>query len=484
MLFTRSVRAHRSPLAGVALSAAALPIASQPLDAPAFVPGQIIVTPVGAPPEVGSLVLGMRVLETTLTGSALLVEAPPGAERAAISVLAALERVAAAEPNHLGRGGAIDLDPPSDTHFHEQWHHRNTGQTNGATHGTPGADIETLAAWAYAQGHASTVVAVLDTGSDFAHPDLAGRLLSDGADFVNEDDDPQADHPHGPRVIGCLVARVDNAFGVAGVDRHARVLPVKVLDQNNRGTTFDLIQGLEFAAARSDVHIISLSLINYPGTDALRAALDDADAAGKVIVSCGSNNGAIADASWPGASPATIAIGSTTHTDARAAFSGRGASIDFVAPGQGIVTIEPFTSLDERDLPSGCSFATPIVAGVAGLIRAEALALGVPFTRQLVVDTLAAGAEDGAGHPDEDTPGRDDFMGRGRINARASLFALRARFGCLADTNADGAATPADFYAFLLALGAGDLPRCDQNGDGACTPADLDAWILNYNAGC
>ncbi|MEL6499462.1 MAG: S8 family serine peptidase [Planctomycetota bacterium] len=463
-----------------ALVTANIAATPQPFQPEQTVPGQLIVMPSAQARNAGNMIGGFPIIERSVWGTALLVAVPQGRESNAARAVASLEGVISAEPNAIGDGSGFRMTAPDDTFFGDQWHHSNTGQAGG----TPGADIETPAAWQYTTGDVSTVIAVLDTGIDWNHADFAGRVLPNGYDFVNEDADPEADHPHGPQVTACIVANADNAFGVAGVDLEASVLPIKVLSISNRGTTFDLIQGIDFAAARTDVHIISMSLINYPGSDALRASLDNATASGKVLISCGANNGGIADVSWPGASPATITIGSTTRTDERASFSGRGASIDFVAPGQGIVTIEPFTDEDRSDLVSGCSFATPIAAGVAGLIRAEALRLGVPFTHDLVMDMLAAGAEDQVGDPFEDTPGRDDFMGHGRINARATLHAMQRDFGCLADTNRDGLTTPGDFVGWILAFNTSDLPRCDQNSDGLCTPADFDAWILNFSAGC
>ncbi len=441
-----------------------------------FAPGQLIVLPAGAQPEIGDLVAGRRVIERSEFGSAVLVEVPPGEELASADVIGALESVVAADLNYTGSGAFV----PNDTFFGSEWHHRNTGQSGG----TPGADIESVGAWEYTRGSSSTIIAVLDTGIDSDHPEFAGRFVTNGFDYVNEDSDPEADHPHGAWVSGCIVAAADNAFATAGVDHNARVLPVKVLNQNNSGFTFDLIQGIDFSASRSDVHIICMSLINYPGTSSLQASLNNAAAAGKVLISCGANNGGNADVSWPGASPVTITIGASNRFDQRASFSGFGSSIDFVAPGASVVTVEPFTSLDRTDTVSGCSFATPITSGVAGLIRAKALELGVPFTQQLVFDMLQAGAEDQVGSTSEDTPGRDDFMGWGRVNARATLFAMEAQFGCVGDTNNDGLLTPADFNAWILAFNTGDLVPCDQNGDGVCSPADFNAWILNFNAGC
>jgi thermitase len=461
----------------LALATCATSIIAQPAeDEPPFAPGQLIVTPDDLDLTIANHVAGYRIIERSPLGSAVLIEVPASREREIAAALTTIQGIAAAEPNYLGRGAFV----PDDTFFTSQWHHRNTGQGGG----TPGADVESVGAWDYTRGDSSTVIAVLDTGIDSDHPEFAGKFLTNGFDFVNEDSNPEADHPHGAWVSGCIVAAADDSFGTVGIDHNARVLPVKVLNQNNAGTTFDLIQGIDFVAARGDVQIVCMSLINYPGTTSLQTALNNAQAAGKVLISCGANNSGNADTSWPGASPATITIGATDRTDARAFFSGFGSSIDFVAPGQNIVTIEPFTSLDRTDSVSGCSFATPITAGVAGLIRARAIELGVPFTQDLVFDMLQAGAEDQVGLAVEDTPGRDDFMGWGRVNARATMFAMSAQFGCLADVNGDGFATPADFNAWIIAFNNGDLPGCDQNGDGLCNPADFNAWVINFNAGC
>ena len=103
-----------------------------------------------------------------------------------------------AEPNLLGRGTDVI---PDDTYFSRQWHLNNTGQS----YGTVDADIDAPEGWEITRGHDSVVIAVLDTGIAFDHPEFAGRLLP-GWDWVNEDDDPTADHQHGVYVTGILAA--------------------------------------------------------------------------------------------------------------------------------------------------------------------------------------------------------------------------------------------------------------------------------------
>jgi subtilisin family serine protease len=312
------------------------------------------------------------------------------------------------QPDYIGRGGSA----PNDTFYGEQWHLNNGGQSGG----TPGADIEAEAGWDIASGSSSVVVAVLDTGIDSDHPEFAGRILT-GWDFVNDDADPEDDYGHGTLVSGLLAANSNNAFSVSGVDHGCMILPIKVLDQFNTGTTSNLINGLGFAAA-SHADVISMSLINYPCGGALEDALDDAELSGAILVACAGNGGiGDADVSCPGASTHTMSIGVTTDTDARASYSGTGDALDFVAPGHVVRTVVYDSFDDGFQIFSGCSAATPVAAGIVSILRALGPELRTPEVRSI----LQATAEDLVGAPDEDTPGWDPYMGYGRLNLRAAL---------------------------------------------------------------
>ena len=130
---------------------------------------------------------------------------------------------------------------------------------------------------------------MLDTGLDYDHPEFLGRALS-GHDFVNDDSDPTADHPHGVLVTGLLAANANNAFQVTGIDHHCTILPVKVLDENNKGNTYDLVQALYYCVEQN-VDLINLSLINYSDLPDLKAALQTARDAGIIMLACGGNQG-------------------------------------------------------------------------------------------------------------------------------------------------------------------------------------------------
>ncbi|MEB2344547.1 MAG: S8 family serine peptidase [Deltaproteobacteria bacterium] len=334
-----------------------------------------------------------------------------GGAAAAARALAAGGEIASVRPDGRGRGGFV----PDDPGFPLQWHLENTGQGGGL----PGADLGAPAAWDRSRGSDAVVVAILDTGVDRDDPDLAGRLLP-GIDLVNGDGDPSADHPHGTQVARLFGANVGNGVQVAGVDPAARILPVKVLDAANEGWESDLIAGLVWAAdAGADV--ISMSLVDYPADSPdLAAALQRARDAGAVLVACAGNGGTgNADVSGPGAYPETISVGWTDAADALGASGGSasatGAALDLVAPGTSLVW-----ALDGSGAPflfSGCSAATPLVAGVASLL----LALDPGLGHEGVARVLAASAADGVGPPAEDLPGRDDAFGHGRVDAAAAL---------------------------------------------------------------
>lgn len=442
-----------------------------------FVPGEVLVGPVlGSSMEESSGRAELDrflshhelfILEVDPYSGVLRVGVPTGEEAEWIARLEQRGDVKYAETNGLGQGGFV----PNDTLFGSQWHLRNTGQSGG----TSGADVDATSAWDITTGDATTVIAVLDSGIDTDHPDFIGRIDPDGMDFVNGDNDPEADHPHGSWVSGCIAASANNSFGTAGLDFSCSILPLKVLNQNNAGTTFNLAQALNFVATQGDVQIVCMSLINYPGTNTLLNALQTARTAEKILISCAGNGGiGNADVSFPGASPLTVSIGATTRTDSRSSFSGTGSALDFVAPGSAIVTAAHGTSNDTSDTVSGCSFATPITSGIAGLLVAHAATMGMTLDQQDIFDLLLAGAEDQVGPAGEDVAGRDDFFGHGRVNAYESLLALgTAQELIRGDANFDGSVNVADVVALLAGI----------FGNGPLVPGCLEAGNANDDSG-
>lgn len=358
----------------------------------------------------------------------MFVELPAGTRAAQVrSRYEQLPGVRYCELDGVGMGGVLAGPPPNDTWFADQWQLDNTG----ANPGTPGADMQALAAWDIETGDGSVVLAVLDTGIDFGSPEFAGRALP-GHDFVNGDADPTADHPHGIWVTALAAAEANNAFGVAGLDQGCSILPVKVLNASNGGTVTWLVDALDYCA-QQQVQVVSMSLIGYPSSQAISDALQGCADAGCILVACAGNGGAgDADVSWPGAHPLTFSIGATDSDDRRASFSGTGSALDFVAPGKSTITLDD-NGTDNTDSFSGCSAATPLAAAVVSLLVAQQPGL----TQTEAYDLLRAGAEDRVGGSG-DVVGRDDSYGWGRLNARDSLDPLSTRYCSPAKTNSTG----------------------------------------------
>lgn len=415
--------------------------------------------------------VGLSVLDVSAYSGLLRVAVPTGTEAHWRDVLELLPSVRFAQLNHRGEGAYV----PSDTSLSQQWPLNNVAT---------GADVEALDAWDLTIGSTNVVIAVLDSGIDSDHPEFLGRIHTGGYDFVNDDDDPEADNPHGTQVTGVIAANANNSFALSGVDHRCRILPVKVLDDISTGTTYDLAEALHFCASRPDVDIVSMSLINYAGTPALIEAIEACYFSGKILVACSSNSGAgTADQSWPGASPLTITIGATNFSDDRASFSGTGSSVDFVAPGANVPVILHDSSQDGFSSGSGCSYATPLVAGIIGLILARAELLEIyDLNQDQIYGLLLAGAEDQVGTPSEDTPGWDPNFGHGRVNARHTLMALNPSRFTRGDANADGVYDVADAVRILEYLFALAPVSCraalDTNDDESVNVADVVTTLI------
>ena len=228
------------------------------------------------------------------------------------------------------------------------------------------APIRVDRAWDVSKGSGVTV-AVIDTGVDLNHPDLAGRLVA-GRDIANNDATPQDDVGHGTMVAGIIAADRNNHRGVAGIAPLANIMPIKVLGGDGSGDDTDIAAGIDWARTHG-ADVINLSL-GGPSTDVvLQQAVADAIAAGIVVVAAAGNDGA-ETVGYPASYPGVIAVSATTHTGALAAFSSYGARVDLAAPGLDI-TSTALGSSEAYDVESGTSFSSPIVAGIAALVRAH-----------------------------------------------------------------------------------------------------------------
>ena len=271
-------------------------------------------------------------------------------------------------------------------------------------------------AWTLSTG-GSRVVAVLDTGVEFGHQDLAGRLLA-GHDFVNNDGDASDDNGHGTWVSGIIAANANNAIGIAGISWSDKVMPVKIMSANGTGDTSDLTSGIVWAADHG-AHIINMSVGGFPYSTYVHDAIRYAWSKGIVLVGAAGNNGRF-EPFYPASYPEVVSVSATQVEDEFSFWSSYHTDVDVSAPGSSVLTtncevckpIEHDTTGDHRyTYISGTSFAAPNVAGVVALIWAH----NPTMTNAQVVGRLKSTTDD-LGYP-----GFDSRYGIGRVNAHRAL---------------------------------------------------------------
>jgi thermitase len=296
----------------------------------------------------------------------------------ALAALRADPDVAWAEPNRPRR---LSAEPLAD----QLWGLHNRGQAVWGTSGHADADIDAPQAWALSRGDGATV-AVVDTGVDVGHADLAARIVP-GFDFVDHDGDPQDGHGHGTHVAGTVAAGLDGG-GVVGVAPNAGVMPLRVLDASGNGNSADVAAAFAFAGDRG-VRVVNASLGSPFPSHAERRAIESHPGTLYVVAAGNGGPDGVGDdvdgatREWPCAetAPNLICVGATGATDARSRFSNFGAaSVDLFAPGENIVSdwVRGRPTLlaqhggagEGFEIMQGTSMAAPHVAGVAALAAA------------------------------------------------------------------------------------------------------------------
>jgi subtilisin family serine protease len=241
------------------------------------------------------------------------------------------------------------------------------------------------------------VVAVVDTGVQGDHPDLAGRVLPGYTKLANTPPvlgtgavDP---HGHGTHVAGIVAAAADNGLGVAGAAPAVTVLPVRVLGPDGSGTSGDIAAGIRWAVDNG-ADVINLSLGSPQHSAAMSAAIDHAVANDVLVVAAAGNSGPGGAPLHPAADPDTVAVASITSTGALSSFSTRASYVDLAAPGSSIRSTCIASTFCDK---SGTSMAAPHVAALAILVRSANPGLPVGQLRARLVDTA-----DDAGPPGHD----------------------------------------------------------------------------------
>jgi subtilisin family serine protease len=264
------------------------------------------------------------------------------------------------EPNYLRYKTAT----PNDAFFDNLWGLHNTGQTGG----TSDADIDAPEAWDITTGNSNVVVAVLDSGVDYNHPDLAANIWTNqaeitgtpgvdddsngkvddvhGWDFVDDDSDPIDSDDHGTHVAGTIAAEGDNGTGITGVSWSAKIMPLRFLDAFGSGTVVDAIEAINYAIDKG-ANIINASYGSYTFSPSERDAITSARNAGILFVAAAGNdnwNNDSATKHYPSSYELAniIAVAATDQSDARASFSNYGlTSVDVAAPGTSILSARP-----------------------------------------------------------------------------------------------------------------------------------------------
>ncbi|HCT78918.1 MAG TPA: type VII secretion-associated serine protease mycosin [Micromonosporaceae bacterium] len=273
--------------------------------------------------------------------------------------------------------------------------------------------IDTLKAekaWKISTG-AGVKVAVVDSGVAGNHPDLAGRVLP-GTDLVEPGGDGSKDAVgHGTTVAGLIAGRNDDDRGVVGLAPDAQILPVRVLDGNNKYDDAKVVAEGVVWAVNNGARVINLSLGGKVISPALAEAIDYAFASDVVVVACVGN--VLPDGSttvWhPASEPGVIAVTALNQKGEPWRGALAGPQTVLAAPGTDLLGAKP----GGYQRVQGTSFASPLVAATAALIRSK----WPQMSAANVVQRLIATARD------EGTPGRDDGYGFGVVDPYAALTA-------------------------------------------------------------
>ncbi len=336
---------------------------------------------------------GAKVHHTINQIGVTVLEVPEPALDAVSQALQRTGKFTFVERDFVAHAGAT----PNDPDFVSQWHL---------------STIQAPSAWNITTGSASAPIAIIDSGADPTHPDLASKLLP-GWNFLtgtSNTSDTGANGGHGTAISGAAAAATNNFTGVAGVSWANPILPLVVLDSSDYALYSDIASAMTYAADHG-ARIANVSIGGPTASSTLQSAVDYAWSKGTVIFAAAMNNSG-STPYYPAATNNVVSISATEPNDTFASFSNYGNWIDLSAPGDSIVTTQLGGGYGSW---WGTSLATPIAATVGALALAEN-----PKLSAAALVTLLEQNSDDLG-----TPGYDIYYGWGRVNAYKAVLAAK-----------------------------------------------------------
>lgn len=295
---------------------------------------------------------------------------------------------------------------PNDPDFSSLWGLHNVGQNSG----TNDADIDAPEAWDKQTGSNSTVVAVIDTGVDYTHPDLAENMWTNpneiagngidddangyvddihGYDFINNDNDPMDDHNHGTHVSGTIAAVGNNGIGIVGVSWNANIMAVKIFNAAGRTNELTIVNAINYATMMG-APVMNNSWGGGPNSQLIYDAINDANDFKLLFVAAAGNSNNDNDnrAYYPASYdlPNILAVAATDKNDLTASFSSYGrTTVDLGAPGVEILSTLPGNKYASYN---GTSMATPHVSGAAALILSQSPTYNASDLKAILMGTV------------------------------------------------------------------------------------------------
>ncbi|MFH0818984.1 MAG: S8 family serine peptidase [Patescibacteria group bacterium] len=326
------------------------------------------------------------------------------------------------------------LTAPNDQYFDDQWY---LYQPNDI-------DMDSKKAWRITTGGSDTVIAIIDTGVDLDHEDLANKIwineneIADngiddddngyiddvnGWDFVNNNNDPNPDPTgnddsgitHGTHVAGIAAASTNNNTGISGVCWNCQIMPIQVMDSEGMGEIDGIYNGIMYAV-NNGADVINLSFGSYDYSATEKRAIDAARAKQIIVVAAAGNdsNNLNDEPIYPACNKGVLAVAATNKNDKQASYSNYGSGcVDVSAPGSLLLSSlytndHAYNFLTDYGYMSGTSMATPLVSGLAGLLKS----LTPMLPKKQIADYIRDGAE---------KKELGEKMGAGRINLYNSV---------------------------------------------------------------